>query len=357
MKLKRWIAISSALILLLTGCSDKEQSKEPVKEKPKPIVEEPKQEEPVQEPAEEVFPYTFPLTGVGSKTAVDDRAVAVMINNHPRARQQSGLHKADMVFELLAEGNVTRFLAVFQSEKPEKVGPVRSARDYYIELAKGLKSLYIAHGYSPEARKMLESGYIDDLNGMQYDGTLFRRASFRKAPHNSYITYENIIKGAEKNKFPMKGQPNAYRFYGKDELGLLQGNPAKQILVSYFNSSLFDVTFDYDETLGKYKRFSNGELTVDYDSKERILLDNILIIEMEHRFIDSYGRREINLKSGGNGYLMQKGKWNAITWKNVDGQIVPYQNGAEAKLVPGKTWINVIPKDQGLQKIVTITDK
>ena len=78
-----------------------------------------------------------------------------MVNNHPKARPQSGLHKADIVYEILAEGDVTRFLPYFQSEKPENIGPVRSARDYYIDLAKGLNALYIAHGYSPEAKKCL----------------------------------------------------------------------------------------------------------------------------------------------------------------------------------------------------------
>ncbi len=91
------------------------------------------------------------------------RAVAVMINNHPKARPQSGLNKADIVYEILAEGDITRFLAVFQSEKPANIGPIRSARDYYIELAKGFNALYIAHGYSPEAKKMLEQGYVDNL--------------------------------------------------------------------------------------------------------------------------------------------------------------------------------------------------
>jgi hypothetical protein len=353
LKLRGWMAISMTFMLLLTGCSEKEQSVAPKIEEPK--VEETPNEGPV-ESAETVYPYTFPLTGIGSNTAVDDRAVAVMINNHPKARPQSGIHKADIVYELLAEGDVTRFLAVFQSEKPGNIGPVRSARDYFIELAKGLKSLYIAHGYSPEAKKMLESGYVDDLNGMQYDGSLFKRANFRKAPHNSYITYENILKGAEKNKFSMKGAPRTYQFYTKNELEGLQGSPANSLMVSYFSSNLFNVVFDYDKALGKYKRFTNGELTIDYDTKERVLIDNILILEMEHKFIDSYGRREINLTSGGNGYMIQRGKMNPISWKNVNGQIVPFINGAEAKLVPGKSWVNIIPKDQGLAKVVSITE-
>lgn len=331
----------------MSGCSKEEQTLKPIKE-------EPKQEEPKPE-QEKVYPYSFPLTGIGSDVEVDNRAVAVMINNHPKARPQSGIHKADLVYELLAEGDVTRFLAVFHSEKPERIGPIRSARDYYIELAKGLKGLYVAHGYSPEARQMLESDYIDNLNGMVYDGTLFKRSKDRKAPHNSYITYENILKGAQKNDFSMKGQPSSYQFYkNKEDLAALIGKDAKSIMVSYFSNDLFNVMYDYDETLEKYKRYSNGEQTIDYDSKDPVLLDNIFIVEMQHRFIDSYGRREINLTSGGSGYLLQKGKWKEVTWKNVDGLIVPFENGVEAKMVPGKTWINVIPTDKGLQKSVSI---
>ncbi|HYK73823.1 MAG TPA: DUF3048 domain-containing protein [Pseudoneobacillus sp.] len=345
----RWIVIGTAIVWMMTGCTKEEQTSKPVKEEPKQ--EQTNQNEP--EP-EKVYPYTFPLTGIGSDVEVDNRAVAVMINNHPKARPQSGIHKADLVYELLAEGDVTRFLAVFQSEKPERIGPVRSARDYYIELAKGLKGLYIAHGYSPEAKQMLESGYIDNLNGMVYDGTLFKRSKDRKAPHNSYITYENILKGAEKNKISMKGQPSAYHFYKKEDLAALQGKEAKSIMISYFSSDLFNVIYEYDGSLEKYKRYSNGEQTIDYDSKDPVLLDNIFIVEMQHKFIDSYGRREINLTSGGNGYLLQKGKWKEVTWKNVDGLIVPFENGKEALMVPGKTWINVIPTDQGLQKSVSI---
>ena len=66
---------------------------------------------------------------------------------------------------MLAEGEITRFLAVYQSEMPSEYGPVRSARTYYIELAKGFNSIYIAHGYSPEAKQMLDTGYVDNLNG------------------------------------------------------------------------------------------------------------------------------------------------------------------------------------------------
>ncbi|MDK2599385.1 DUF3048 domain-containing protein [Bacillus stercoris] len=71
-----------------------------------------------------------PLTGLEIEQKVTERRpVAVVVNNHPKARPQSGLSKADIVIEALAEGQITRFLAIFQSQMPETVGPVRSARN------------------------------------------------------------------------------------------------------------------------------------------------------------------------------------------------------------------------------------
>src|SRR5690625_7813177 len=88
-----------------------------------------------------------------------------MINNHPAARPQSGLSQADIVFEMLAEGNMTRFLAFFQSEQPEVVGPVRSAREYYFDLAEGYDALYVYHGAAKFINAMINDRYIVYLKG------------------------------------------------------------------------------------------------------------------------------------------------------------------------------------------------
>ncbi|WP_249685590.1 DUF3048 domain-containing protein, partial [Bacillus velezensis] len=85
------------------------------------------------------------------------------------------------IYELLAEGNVTRFLAIYQSELPENIGPVRSARFYFIDMAKGFPALYVAHGYSPEAKTMLDHRIVDHINGMAYDCILFSRSRDRLA--------------------------------------------------------------------------------------------------------------------------------------------------------------------------------
>lgn len=292
------------------------------------------------ETKEEESKYTYPLTGLPTDKKPENRAVTVMVNNHPEGRPQSGLTKADLVFEILAEGGVTRFLAVFQSENPEVIGPVRSARPYYVEVAKGLDALYVHHGWSEKAQKMLESGYVDSLNGLFYDGTLFERSSKRKAPHNSYITYDHIEEGAEEENFSMVGAPEPYVFLKEDEE--VGGTEQSSATISY-STKTFEVRYEYDPASSTYKRFSAGAQTVDNETGDPVLLNNIFIVETNHRTIDSYGLLDIDLTSGGRAFLLQKGKLQEIQWENQDGRIVPYLNGKEVPLVPGKTWINIVP--------------
>ncbi|MBM7654227.1 DUF3048 domain-containing protein [Neobacillus cucumis] len=347
--MKKWAVAVAAILLLFTGCSN---NKETVK---KPVNNEKPDTNQANKPDDVVKadPYFYPLTGIATDTKPDQRAVAVMVNNHPKARPQSGLNKADIVYEILAEGNITRFLAVFQSEKPTNIGPVRSARVYYINLAKGLNALYIAHGYSPEAKKLLDSNYVDNLNGMVYDGTLFKRSSARKPPHNSYITYANILKGAELKGYTMKGSPPAFTFYSVEESKSLTGQEAKSVSITYSKDGTFNSKFQYDETLGKYKRYSAGEQTVDLETGDPILVDNVFIIEAVHKTIDAYGLRDINLESGGKAYLLQKGKVNEVEWANKNGRIIPVKNGEEIPLVQGKTWVNVVPTNPGIHSSIS----
>lgn len=337
MKLKT-ISCLLAVSLVIVGCS---------KEK------EPEEDKPVDKKVEvnDEAKYVYPLTGESADDEINKRPIAVMINNHPKARPQSGLQKADLVYEMLAEGDVTRFLAVYQSEEPERVGPVRSARDYYIELAKGLNSIYVCHGYSPDAKQLLDAGYIDNLNGLFYDGTLFKRDKSRKAPHNSYITFTNIEKGAEEQSFDLEKQPKELSFLSEKEIKALEGEVATNVTVKY-GSSTFDVTYKYDEAEKQYSRYSDGVQTADKDTDEPVALNNIVILEAPHEIVDSQGRRDIDFSSGGNAYLIQEGKWNTIQWQFIDNRITFVKDGKEAKLVPGKTWVNVIPDSPGLESNV-----
>nr|WP_093495219.1 DUF3048 domain-containing protein [Psychrobacillus psychrodurans] len=343
---KRWGILIAASVLLV-ACSSKDEA-DPVEE----IIEDVVEEVEVQA-EEEVLPYRAPFTGIGSEKELTQRPVLVTINNHPLARPQSGIAKADIIYEMLAEGNVTRFLAVYQSEIPEKLGPVRSARDYFVDVAKGLDAFYIAHGYSPDAQKMLSSRVVDNINGMQYDGILFERSSERKAPHNSYITKDKILAGAEKVGASMEmSKIPRFSFYESFE-GIKIGNPVSNFSIHYGSGSSFENEYTYISDEGIYERETAGVLTIDKETDKAIKIANVICMEIPHKVIDSSGRRQLSLNDGGRAYIFQAGIMKEIEWENIDGILMPMENGVPAKLVPGQTWINFIPTSPGLEEMVT----
>ncbi|WP_338752964.1 DUF3048 domain-containing protein [Bacillus sp. FJAT-52991] len=296
--------------------------------------------------------YVFPLTGEKTKVEPNQRATAVVINNHPKARPHTGLVQADLVYEVMVEGNMTRFLAIYQSKQPEKVGPVRSARDYFIDLANGYDSLFIAHGYSPDAKEMLQSGAIDQINGIQYDGTIFQRDPSRVAPHNSYMMFDEMTETAKDKGYDLQTAPDSLNFMKRAEVKELAGPKAENVQIRYSNQAAFQVEYKYDPKQQSYERWTGGEKELDRESQEPVLADNIFIIEAGHRVVDSEGRLDIDLSSGGSAYLIQHGIVQQVDWSNVNGRIIPFKKGAMVDFIPGNTWIQVIPASKGLNQIV-----
>ncbi|WP_432361065.1 DUF3048 domain-containing protein [Sporosarcina sp. UB5] len=355
-KKRGWLLGIAIMLLLLSACSNKEKSSAEDDLDLEEIEEVDTEEEPTEEPDENgSLLYKAPFTGVPSEEEYLTRPVLATINNHPHARPQSGISQADVVYEFMAEGNVTRLLALFQSELPETVGPIRSARDYFIYLSKGMDAFYVAHGYSPDAQKLLANKYVDHVNGMQYDGTLFKRSSDRKAPHNSYITGENIMAAIEKVGAPdeiTKVPP--FSFHESVEDAKI-GESASMIVVRFSSSQDFINTFSYDTETETYNRMVNGVITSDKANEENVALSNIIVMEANHRTIDGVGRQAVDIESGGKAMLFQAGVAKELEWKNVEGFLVPTENGVPVKLVPGKTWIHIIPTYSGISKSVTYT--
>lgn len=317
-----------------------------------------KQEKQVTESEEPVFTEVFPLSGVGTNEGADRRPVAVMVNNHHAARPQSGLSKADIVFEILAEGNITRFLALFQSEQPEMVGPVRSAREYYFELANNYDAIYVYHGAADFINDMIRNRGIDHLSGAIYDndGHLFKRESFRKAPHNSYLLFDTVYEVSASKGYDIISHTKRLPFIDEDEL--IEGDPGDYIKIAYPGRNAEDaVEFFYDHHDEIYTRYENQRKTVELDSEAPIQVDNVFIIETDHTVIDDAGRRAIDLDSGGNAYLIQKGHIQKLEWKSDEGRIIPYKEGIPVGFIPGKTWINVIPANPGLEMSVDVLEE
>lgn len=339
-------AILSAAVV--AGCSDKEQMEQPEAE-----IEE-NEEEVLVADAEEALPFTTPFSGEPIAEEITQRPIIATINNHPLARPQSGLAQADVVYEMLAEGDVTRFLALYQSQIPESIGPIRSARSYFIDIAQGLDAFYLAHGYSPEAKSMLDKRVVEGMNGMQYDGIYFKRSTERKAPHNSYITGENVVAGAEKVGASLLYQKKvSYPFYEGEE-SVKIGTQASEVAINYSTNGKFNSQYIFDSETNRYARFSANVQTIDYVTQLPIELANILFFEMPHQIIDNEGRRAINIKSGGNAYVFQSGMMREVKWKNTDGFLIAIEeDGSEVKLVPGQTWVHFVPTSPGLASSVT----
>ncbi|HLR63694.1 MAG TPA: DUF3048 domain-containing protein [Lentibacillus sp.] len=340
------------MLLLFAACSDDQGGNAEDSESKESSVAE------KEGPAAPDNMNTFPLTGIQTDQPVTNRIVSVMINNHRKARPQSGLSKADIVFEILAEGRITRFLAMYQSEMPDVAGPVRSAREYYFELADGYDSIYIYHGAANFVNDMIQNRGIEHLNGSVYDnnGSLFKRESFRDAPHNSYLQFAGVYDTAEQKGYNVTQTYDSLPFTTEKGADSISGDPAMNVEIDYSDRQTYVVNYKYDEDSGTYIRYSDGEKSVELNSGEPITADNIFIVETPHQVIDDAGRREIDLTSGGDAYLVQKGQIRQVKWKNRDGRIVPVKDGKPVKFVQGKTWINVVPSDPGISQSVTVSN-
>lgn len=153
--------------------------------------------ETVQQPA-----YTAPLTGLEVKQPDISRPIAVMINNAPAARPQSGLSQADMVYEVLAEGGITRLVAVYQSYHGDvTIGPVRSIRPYLIGIGDSLHALLVHAGGSTDAYAILQGGGREHLDEITNASAPFWRDSSRKAPHNLYTNEVKLREAAAKKGY------------------------------------------------------------------------------------------------------------------------------------------------------------
>jgi len=319
----------------------------PAPEQPGPAVVQPKPSEP-QQPT---YAYTAPLTGMGTNEPVDKRPVMVMINNAPPARPQSGLDKADIVYEVLAEGEMTRFLAIYHSQKPETIGPVRSIRPYFIQIGAGFDAVMIHAGGSPEALETLaRSDYsaVNEISNSRY----FWREKFREAPHNLYTNPGLMEQAIQDKGMRTTSELPTFTFLPQDA-AVTEGEPAGKINISYH--PLNKISYTYDPTSKTYKRYTAGKPHIDLTSNQQLAATNLLVIASKHRVLDSEGRRHVDVVGPGDGYLFQQGKARKVKWKRSGGVIRAYADAQltqELPLLPGNTWVNIVPQVPGLNEAV-----
>lgn len=277
-----------------------------------------------------------------------NRPLSIMVENSEGARPQSGLDKASIIYEALTEGGITRFLAIYYDQETEEVGPVRSARPYFVSKSLEHQAIYIHVGGSDEATNFIKEENIDDINEFM-DFQPFWRTSDRKPPHNLYTSTIKLRKEANKLGYIEMLKKQEYQFEtSRNEK--LTGRETGSIVIPY--NITYTVSYKYQPTSMKYLRFMNGEPHIDAKTKKQLAADNIIIQFAETKVIDQEGRLAIDFIGKGKGLLFLKGGSTEITWEKPDLRartIFMYKEGNRIALTPGNVWIQIVPSDLAIQ--------
>ena len=357
--IKRILAVVIASIFVFSACGreGKEDDNPSAPSEEASGVSRDKEEVP-EEPKEEGPDLTGlaidPLTGLYiDEKETGKRPYAVVINNLPKALPQSGISQADILYEVLAEGGITRLIAIFKDFDSKKIGSVRSTRPYFLDFAIDNDAIFVHHGGSEQGYADIRRLGYDHLDGMQLDGKTFVRDKERLSKpgmyeHSSFTAAELLKSEASAKGFrlELKEEYEApFDFYSEtDEMP--KGDAAFNITVPFAPQSQVGY-FEYDKEEEKYLRFQNGNKHIDSENNEQLKVNNIIIQYVGMKVIDNEGRREFDNIGSGDGLLITKGVSYPIKWSKA-GKIEPTlwtdEKGDKIKLNPGKTWICVFQK-------------
>jgi len=293
-------------------------------------------------------PVRWPLTGLDapSPEAVRQRVVSVKIENSPAARPQSGLQQADVVYETVAEGGITRFNALFHSQAPDPVGPVRSARLSDITIVPQYGALFVFSGASASVNAAVRSAGLENLSQDVGITAPFFRSSARSAPHNLYAHLDAVRAEAARRGMPTEAEPKRLSFLtgsGANPGGV----PALSIDIPF--STANRVLWSYDQTAGVYLRTNNGRVHTDALTGEQIAARNVVVIWAKYvpqGKRDSAGSTtyDVTLKGTGKASVFIAGQRYDCTWE-ADGSAPPVfkaTDGSAIRLARGNTWFQVI---------------
>ena len=289
--------------------------------------------------------YYSPLSGekVDAETDTTKPVTAVMIENSPDARPQSGLKQAEVVYEAIAEGGITRFLALYQQSKPKLIGPVRSVRPYYVSWVRPYDASVAHVGGSSKALKMVRGKAYRDIDQF-FNPNTYWRASDRYAPHNVY-TNSKRLDALNKSKGFKISSPKPM---ARDDATFKGKEKATSIKID-ISGPLYNSSYSYDPDTKVYYRSQAGAPHKDRE-KGRIAAKVVIAMKttMRHVFEDGY-RESITTTGSGKAYIFADGTVLAVRWhKDSDSDQLRFTlNDKEIKLPRGTTWITAIPKDDG----------
>jgi len=300
--------------------------------------------------------FVNPLTGLALDSDIaGNRPAAIMINNIRVSCPQEGVGRADVLYELLAEGGITRLLMVVQDYSSlDVVGSVRSSRKYFIDTAQNHDAIYVHAGGSEEAYSELSKRHIDHIDGVRggLSNVCFYRDAWRRAnmgyEHSLMTTGELIDEGVARGGFRTELKSD-YRYpfevvatgYTVD----LEGEDGKYVKITYRAADYPE--YEYNEETGEYLRYQfQHEKHIDNSTGEQLSFKNVIVLVMRHTNTgDDKSHINIQTTGSGNGYYFTNGKYIPINWSCVsddEPMLLTDSDGNRLLLNIGKTAVNVI---------------
>jgi hypothetical protein len=324
--------------LMLGGCRPDKKPAE--QEKPAPVIETPPEDEPV------FWPYTG--LPAGDPDAVTRRPLSVKIENSDVSRPQTNVSRADIVYETMVEGGETRLNCIYQSDIPDEVGNVRSARLSDVWIVPQYNALLFYSGSNREVDAGLSRVKVANMSVNHAQG-LYYRSNKARAPHNLYLKLGDAYSVAETRKLETTldtVKPLAFGEVAETQVSLYK--PTGGITIPYANYS--SVTWTWSETEGKWLREQAKKPHTDVVTGKQLSCDTIAVMTAKYtvaRSLDPAGNPTYDCTLGGTGAAMifRDGKMIECTW-SADGDTPPSftdSAGNPVLLKPGTTWFEVPP--------------
>ncbi len=309
--------------------------------------DKPKQNNKKPEPVEE---KKVQIVDVNSKS----RPFAVMINNIAVARPlHSGLQDAYIIYEMIVEGGITRYMALFLDQNTERIGSIRSSRHYYLDYALENDAIYVHHGQSTQAQADFKKGLVDRIvvdNGK----TGWRDTSLKYSREHTLFTSIAKLKNGIGNKRTER-KNDLLLDYSVDPRGrgiMPKAKEAKEVKIKYSSSTTS--SYKYDEENKVYNRFVNGKEHKDYVTKKQYTFKNIITYQVHNYNLNDgsgKGRQGLDNIGKGTGWYISEGYAVPITWEKKDRAsqtIYKFEDGTDLKVNDGNTFIQIQPKGEPL---------
>ncbi len=374
--MKRRIALMLILLLLLAlaactgnGTKDLPETPPPITEVPTPTAAPTPKPTPTPAPTPEPTPEQTPeptpepepefrnyLNGEPLEEEDRTRPFALMVNNHPEAQPQCGIANADIIYEVLAEGNITRMMCIVSNMKDAgELGSIRSVRPYYQDICFSYGAVLCHAGGSEDAYDRIRSLGIQNIDGVRgwYSNEPFwrdqdRRSSGYALEHTLFTSGEKLWEAAELQKYPLEvGEDYDCGLRFRNDGDPLEGEEAAAVHID-FGKKTTDLT--YHEESGCYTAFQLNADYADGLTGELLEFRNVLILFASIRTYDDYGRLKVDLVAEGSGYYARDGKTIPITWSKA-GTYSPFhyntEDGEELTVRAGKTYIAIVSPSFG----------